>query len=165
MGKAICFTGHRQIAMSEVHTLLEKLRRILRTAITEGFSEFYCGGAVGWDTYCGMVVLELREQYPDIHLHLVLPCPPEEQVMYYTELQKRLYYQVYERADSRVIISMVHHKNCMRERNQRLVDAADCCICYFRQNAARTGTGQTVRMAKKKGIPVANLSTKEITWE
>ena len=43
----------------------------------------------------------------------------------------------------------------MKERNSRLVNKADICICYLKNK--RTGTGQTVRMAETKGIDVINL--------
>ncbi len=157
MGKSICFTGHRQIPKAEIHTLLERLRRLLCQAIADGFSEFYCGGAVGWDTYCGIVVLELQEMFPHIALHLVLPCPPEEQSARFTEHQKTLYYRVYAMANTREIVCPSQTKNCMQRRNQRLVDQADCCICYCRENGTRTGTAQTMRMARRKGIPIINV--------
>ena len=54
-------------------------------------------------------------------------------------------------------MSEEYTKSCMRLRNQRLVELADCCICYCSDPAGRSGTAQTVRMAKQKGIPVINL--------
>ena len=46
----------------------------------------------------------------------------------------------------------------MKERNQKLVDLADTlCICYWNENDNRSGTGQTVRMAEKKGLIIKNL--------
>ena len=45
----------------------------------------------------------------------------------------------------------------MKERNQRLVDLADICICYYNENNSRSGTGQTVRMVQKKGIQLINI--------
>ena len=43
----------------------------------------------------------------------------------------------------------------MKRRNERLVELADYCICYCTN--PRSGTGQTVRMAKDKGIDIINL--------
>ena len=74
MVRSICFTGHRHIARTELPALLKELRRVLETAIPQGFVDFYAGGALGWDTYCAQTVLDLREEYPCIALHLVLPC-------------------------------------------------------------------------------------------
>lgn len=74
MVRSICFTGHRHIVRAELPALLKELRRVLETAIPQGFVDFYAGGALGWDTYCAQTVLDLREEYPCIALHLVLPC-------------------------------------------------------------------------------------------
>lgn len=47
---------------------------------------------------------------------------------------------------------------CMKERNARLVElASECCIAYWNANNKRSGTGQTVRMAQKKGLEVINI--------
>ena len=46
----------------------------------------------------------------------------------------------------------------MKIRNARLVElASDYCICYWNPKHYRSGTGQTVRMAQKKGIEVIDL--------
>ena len=50
MVRSICFTGHRHIVRAELPALLKELRRVLETAIPQGFVDFYAGGALGWDT-------------------------------------------------------------------------------------------------------------------
>ena len=45
----------------------------------------------------------------------------------------------------------------MKKRNAQMVELADCCVCYYDDSIARSGTGQTVRMANAKGIEVINL--------
>ena len=157
MVRSICFTGHRHIARTELPALLKELRRVLETAIPQGFVDFYAGGALGWDTYCAQTVLDLREEYPCIALHLVLPCSRGEQTAHWTEAQKAAYDCIFREADSCEFVSEEYTKSCMRLRNQRLVELADCCICYCSDPAGRSGTAQTVRMAKQKGIPVINL--------
>ena len=58
MVKSICFTGHRHIAKEKLPAALAELRRVLETAIPQGFVDFYAGGALGWDTYCAQTVLD-----------------------------------------------------------------------------------------------------------
>ena len=157
MTKSICFTGHRVIARPVLPGVLRELQRVLETAIPRGFVDFYTGGAIGWDTYCAQMVLDLREEYPGIALHLVLPCSRGEQTARWTEAQKAAYDCIFREADSCEFVSEEYTKSCMRLRNQRLVELADCCICYCSDPAGRSGTAQTVRMAKQKGIPVINL--------
>mgnify|MGYP001471873361 CR=1 FL=1 len=100
MVRSICFTGHRHIARAELPALLKELRRVLETAIPQGFVDFYAGGALGWDTYCAQTVLDLREEYPCIALHLVLPCSRGEQTARWTEAQKAAYDCIFREADS-----------------------------------------------------------------
>ncbi|MCR5021802.1 MAG: hypothetical protein K6B18_12610 [Ruminococcus sp.] len=61
-------------------------------------------------------------------------------------------------ADSEDYVSEHKTMTCMKERNARLVElVSDCCICYWNTNDFRSGTGQTVHMAHKKGIALINL--------
>ena len=159
MGRAICFTGHRIIASAQLPALQTELRGLLITAIATGFLDFYAGGALGWDTLCAEQVLELRNTYPGIALHLVLPCAPETQTARWRSArQVAAYDRILNAADSWECVGQDYTATCMRERNQRLVMLADCCICYYRKSAAPSGTAQTIRMAQKKGIPVINLA-------
>lgn len=60
-------------------------------------------------------------------------------------------------ADSVEQTSGHYYNGCMKVRNARLVELADCCFCYWNPNRKRSGTGQTVRMAHKKNIMVVNF--------
>lgn len=44
----------------------------------------------------------------------------------------------------------------MKIRNARLVELADGCICYY-SGKYISGTGQTLRMAKRKKIHIINF--------
>lgn len=138
MGRAICFTGHRIIASAQIPALQTELRGLLITAIATGFLDFYAGGALGWDTLCAEQVLELRNTYPGIALHLVLPCAPETQTARWRSArQVAAYDRILNAADSWECVGQDYTATCMRERNQRLVMLADCCICYYRKSACQ----------------------------
>ena len=78
MNKSVCFTGHRTIA-EDKETLSARLYALLERLVTEQkVTDFYTGGAVGWDALAALTVLKLRESYPEVKLHLVLPCPFED---------------------------------------------------------------------------------------
>ena len=158
IGKSICFTGHRSISRRGRPALLEKLRHTLRRAIDEGFTDFYAGGALGWDTYCALEVIALRMEFNWIALHLVLPCAPEAQTLHWTNRQKRRYQEIMQEANTVEILSDDYTEKCMKRRNAKLVEYADCCIAYCLPEAYHSGTKQTVRMANEKGIPVINLA-------
>lgn len=50
--KNISFTGHRMIAKKHISHVLHQLQIILTLAVEAGYTDFYAGGAIGWDTYC-----------------------------------------------------------------------------------------------------------------
>lgn len=158
MKKSVCFTGHRTIA-EDKETLSARLYALLERLVTEKkVTDFYTGGAVGWDALAALTVLKLRESYPEVKLHLVLPCPFEEQSAKWNEAQKEEHKHIASLADTKEFTSEHLVKNAMKIRNARLVElASDYCICYWNPKNFRSGTGQTVRMAQRKGIEVINL--------
>ena len=156
MGSA-CFTGHRVIPQTE--EIKERLYSVLeRWICTKGITDYYAGGAVGWDTLAAATVLKLREVYPQVKLHLVLPCASEQQTAKWTSAQQREFFRIRELADSVEYICENYFKGCMKERNNRLVEYADtCCFCFWDPGIFSSGTGQTVRLAKKKQLMIVNF--------
>ena len=158
MNKSVCFTGHRTIA-EDKEKLSTRLYALLERLVTEQkIMDFYTGGAVGWDAFAALTVLKLRESYPEVKLHLVLPCPFEEQSAKWNKSQKEEHKNIALLADTKEITSEHLGENAMKIRNARLVElASDYCICYWNPKNFRSGTGQTVRMAQKKGIEIINM--------
>lgn len=154
--KVVCFTGHRNI--KETAELKETLVKQLVKLIDEGASDFYAGGAVGFDMFCENTVIELRERFPHIQLHLILPCPAEEQTAKWSERDKSEFRRLLSAADTVEICSKHYFDGCMKLRNQRLVDLADVSVCYY-NGKQRSGTGQTVRMAERQGKIIVNLAS------
>lgn len=153
--KKFCFTGHRTINADS--KLKKCLYEILESFIRDGAEDFYVGGALGWDTLCALTVLELKEVLPQIKLHLVLPCPEDEQTKGWSSAEKLLYHKILLSADTVEVCSAHYENGCMKKRNKRLVDYAECCVCFYDEKKHISGTGQTVRMANNKGIKVVNL--------
>ncbi len=151
--KTCCFTGHRIIKLTP--ELVQRLRVAIVDVIGQGVTEFDDGGAIGFDMLAAETVIELKAEHPDIKLHLLLPCPSEEQIKGWTQSQIVRYEQILKSADSVAVVSEHYTRDCMKRRNERLVEVSDYCICYCTN--PRSGTGQTVRMAEEKGIPVINL--------
>lgn len=155
--KSACFTGHRNIK-EDIAELEERLYCELEKAIVnESILNFYNGGSVGYDLLAAKVVLMLKQRYPQIKLHMVLPCCPEEQSEKWTDMQKSEYFGILRSADSIEQTSEHYFEGCMKVRNARLVELADCCFCYYDPARYRSGTGQTVWMAERKGMEILNL--------
>lgn len=154
--KSVFFTGHRdKFAYQED---MSNLAKQLRKLILEGTEDFYAGGAFGWDcifeTY---ILIKRKSEFPHIKLHLVLPCPPEEQTANWSEEAQKKYQEVLDKADSVEIVSPHYDKYCMKKRNERLVELGDVCVCYYNEKRTRSGTGQTVRMAEKAEKEIINI--------
>ena len=154
--KKVFFTGHRD---SNVYTEdMYKAKDLLCKLVIEGARDFYAGGARGWDLTFEEFVIDLREDhFPMIKLHLVLPCPPEEQTKGWKDYDKKLYQKMLKSADSIEIVSEHYSKDCMKKRNERLVKLGDICVCYYNEKHRCSGTGQTVRMAEKQGKEIINI--------
>lgn len=151
--RACFFSGHRIIKITP--ELVQRLKETIGNMVIKGVTDFYNGGAYGWDLLCAEKVIDLRKEYPDIKLHLLLPYPPYEQSMRLNKAQIERYNNVLQAADSVTVISEHYSNDCMKRRNKRLVELSDCCICYCRH--PRSGTGQTIIFAKEKGIDIINL--------
>ena len=67
-----CFTGHRPDALpafgdeqsEEMQSLVYLLNRAVEAAIEDGVTEFYVGGAQGFDTLAAECVLRQRAVHP-----------------------------------------------------------------------------------------------------
>ncbi|MBR1831169.1 MAG: DUF1273 family protein [Ruminiclostridium sp.] len=136
--------------------LVPRLRNTIIDLYRQGVNEFINGAALGFDQLSAESVIELKSVYGEIHLHLLLPCPPEEQSKGWNKAQVNRYMRILQAADSVTVLSEHYTDDCMKRRNEQLVELADCCICYC--NNRRSGTGQTLRFAEKKGITVINLA-------
>lgn len=155
---SVCFTGHRRIECSDMYGLKTLLDSTICGLVKRGVTDFYCGGALGFDTMCAHMVLYLKKRKAlDIKLHLVLPCSNEEQTKNWSYNDKQEFYAILMAADDIEYIGSEYTKECMKKRNAKMVELADCCVCYYDDSIARSGTGQTVRMANAKGIEVINL--------
>ncbi len=87
--KSASFTGHRKIK-GDTTELSKKLYDLLeKDIVSYDLTDFYAGGALGFDTLAAQTVLKLKKQFPHIRLHLVLPCPAEEQTETYNEKDKK----------------------------------------------------------------------------
>ena len=147
------FTGHRQIESGHKPVLADLILRAIGYAYSQGCRKFYCGGALGFDTLAARQVILFKMGNSDCELHLLLPCINQDAK--WTDEERWVYEHTLSSADTVTYISDEYTKDCMRKRNSELVRRADMLIAY--SSREWSGSGQTVRMAKEKGIPVYNL--------
>ncbi len=149
-----CLTGHRQIEEGDLPRLTAHIDAALLALYQGGCRTFYAGGAMGFDTLAAERVLALRAQYADVRLHLLLPC--RSQAEKWPQPAQRRYETLRARCDSFSYISEHYDSGAMQRRNLALVAQASLCLAFLQREGS--GAGQTVRAAKKAGMPVINLA-------
>lgn len=157
-----CFTGHRPSALpalgregsEEMLHLVFLLERAVVSALEDGATEFYVGGAQGFDTIAAEAVLRQRGQFPNLSLHLALPGRDQTDGWRVGDLAR--YERILENAADVWYAAESCSQESMRRRNRYLVDHASRCIAYLRR--MRGGTLYTVNYALESGLPVDNLA-------
>jgi uncharacterized phage-like protein YoqJ len=154
--ETICmFTGHRNIMdINPEH--MSRLAPEIYKAIAFGKTTFLCGGARGWDTYTAMTIIAIKANRPEVKLVLVLPCCKAEQTKYWGNTHIAFYDTVFSCADDVIYISENYYDKCYYDRNAKMVEMSSYCICYLKNE--KSGTGQTVNMARKNGLEVVNIA-------
>ena len=151
--KTCCFTGHRLIPRSEVPQIKKRLEQAIMDLINEGVIYFGAGGALGFDTLAAQTILDLKEEYPQIKLILVLPC--KEQTAKWKQRDIDMYEYIKSRCDKYVYTSEHYYDGCMQKRNRHLVDNSSFCICYLTHK--RGGTYFTYNYAKDNNLTIINI--------
>lgn len=150
-----CFTGHRKIAYDSMAVIPQILDSVTEKLIANGVTDFRVGGALGFDTVAALKVLEKKDKYPFVRLHLFLPC--KNQTEHWSSSDKRIYFQIAHYADSITYTSDEYFKGCMALRNRRLVDGSDFCIAYCTKNTG--GSAYTLNYAKEKNLSTFNIAS------
>ena len=154
--RSVCFAGHRNFIVTP--EIKKRLTETLKSLIERGAEDFYAGGSLGWDMLCEDVVLELKESFPNITLNIILPCPADQQSAKWNAKQKSHFYAILKGADSVEVASKKFFYSCTKIRNRRLVELADCCVCYCESKNNSSSTGQTILMAEKAKLAVFNIA-------
>ena len=152
--KTCCFTGHRNIPENEKEIIKEKLKSVLRKLISKGVIWYGNGAARGFDLLAAQTVLEMKKEYPQIRLILVLPCR-DQTAKWYDKAEIALYNDILKQVDKVVCLHEHYIDGCMRERNRYLVDNSGYCVCYLTGNVG--GTAYTVKYAKQQKIHLIHL--------
>ena len=152
--KTCCFTGHRKIPGDELPQIKTKLKNTIIELINNGVIYYGAGGALGFDTLAALTVLELKQQYPQIKLILVLPC--NNQTRNWRQSDIELYEIIKSQADKVVYTSEHYYSGCMQKRNRHLVDNSCYCICYKTHDTG--GTAYTVKYATEKQLNILYLA-------
>lgn len=154
MERICIFTGHRLVPVPAQERLRRRLVDTVEALYADGYRTFCAGGALGFDRMAADTVLALKQRHPDLRLLLMVPC--RDQAARWRAEDRAVYERQLRDADEVRVLSEHYYDGCMRERNRRMIDLADCCVAYV--TSPHSGSAQTVRMAQTRNIPVLNLA-------
>lgn len=149
--KRCCFTGHRPSKLKQDEpTIKQALAVAIDQAIARGFTTFITGMAQGTDIWAAEIVLQRRNDNPELKLICALPHPDFEK-SWRAEWQKR-YNDVRSSADLERTISPAYSKASYQKRNIWLVDHSALVIAVF--NGEPGGTLNTIRYAQQNRVEI-----------
>lgn len=161
--KAVAFSGHRTFKAAAGHDLFSsaepampldrRLEGTLRALAAEGYTDFLCGMAEGFDLLAARCVVRLRDKFPAVRLIAAIPFPGQDD-RFPPELRER-YRRLLSLCDCAVVLSPVYTPDCFHRRNDFLTDNASVLVCYY--NGTKGGTAYTVKRALHNGLRIINL--------
>ncbi|MDD6050010.1 MAG: SLOG family protein [Clostridiales bacterium] len=149
----VCFTGHRSISAAD-EQLVAQLYELLMVLYAQGYRDFLCGGALGFDLLAAEQVVRLREKHPDVRLIFCLPCA--DQCARWKRADCSRYERLLYLSDETRVLSPRYYEGCMQARNAYMVDRSYLCVACMTH--LRGGTLSTVRYAISQDVPVVNIA-------
>lgn len=173
MNSHVCaFTGHRpksfpwkyNEAAPDCVLLKDTLAKQIRLLADGGVTDWLSGMAQGVDLWAAEIVLGLKEKNPALRLHCILPCEGQERK--WPASEKERYHSILRQADEVIYVNREFHDGCMLERNRYLVDHSSVLLAVY-NGTHRSGTGMTVRYAKRLGreVIVINPVSRSVSCE
>lgn len=149
-----CFTGHRKLPKYRIEGIVKRLDQEVNNLIHQGVTDFVSGGAIGFDLVAASLIIAKREMGKSIRLVFALPCPNYN--ARWAERENQLLSALLGEADEVVYVSDEYNDDCMKLRNEYMVNRSAHCICALLHQ--RSGTSQTVNFARNNGLNVINVA-------
>lgn len=154
------FTGHRRLPAHCKPMLVQKLRSTVSYLYAHGVTDFYAGGAIGFDTLAATAIIDLRREHTGMRLFLELPFL--NQTDNWKEDEKRIYDFIVSQADgihyacAETVHTASRCRTLLLTRNRTMVDKCLHGIVYY--SGIHGGTEYTVRYAEKMNRELVNLA-------
>lgn len=152
---SVCFTGHRILSPDEQDASRRLLDLVIAELAAAGVRDFYCGGAVGFDTSAELAVLRARGSGVPVRLRLILPSPDMDKN--WSASDSAVLAGIIRLSDSAEYLSDVYSRQAIFCRNLALVNRSGLCVAWMKPETRRGGTFFTANYAAKHGVPVLNL--------
>lgn len=148
----VAFTGHRTYDGSANDILMATIRELY----FEGAHHFRVGMAEGFDLAAGEAVVSLMQEYHDIILEACIPWPTFNTRFSTTDQQR--YNNILTQATIIRYSGEAYHPTIFHHRNDMLIEEANIVVAWW--NGGSSGTGYTVKRAKKLGLIIKNIHPK-----
>jgi len=133
--------------------LKARLRDAVEAAYSEGMRHFICGMARGCDFYFAELVLELRQNRPDITLEAAIPCATQSQRWPRPEQER--WQSLVSACDQETLIQEQYTPDCMLRRNRYMVDHSALVIAVY--DGTSGGTRRTLEYALRQKVPFVDI--------
>lgn len=175
MDKTAYFTGHRPQDLNgfdpqdNVEIISMGRDSVIDLIENHGVTNFYAGGAIGWDTWMAKVIIGLRRTlYPHIKLILAIPCKGQWEVWKEHNPEDIFeWMRIYEQADKvEYAYNNLYEHWVLPNRNTYMVDRGLYCIACWNGKESG-GTWDCLKKSRKKErkIITINPRTMEINKE
>lgn len=148
--KTAFFTGHRTINLTKVKPQFTEMIR--EAYVNEGVDHFITGMAIGSDLLAAKILTEMGFPWT-----AALPCPPEQQCALWHSWEQKQYWRMLNSAPNVVLVSPEYSKECFHLRNLWMAKESELCLAVY-NNLPKGGTANTIRLCKKREIPVIALN-------
>ena len=165
MTKNVCFTGHRpQQLPFEFHNknkdyikLKKNLTNTILSLINEGYTNFISGMAIGIDTLCAEIILELKKKNKQIKLLCYLPC--KNQTRFWNNYDAKKYHFIIDNADEIKYATFGNYCiGCLQLRNKMMVNDSDTVVAVFYNKDG--GTKYTINYAISQNKKIIYVNEK-----
>ena len=169
--KTLCFTGHRKVPgknYGEWDGVEAMVLDIITSAHNNKFTNYLCGGAIGFDTLAAIAVLKIRQQHPDINLVMAIPSKDQPD-KWYGETQNK-YFDILSQADKVVYVDAElglpdigkYSINKLFARNKYMVDQSSAVVACA-ADMTTGGGAYCMKYAQDQKIPVLILNPNTLT--
>lgn len=149
-----CFFGQRRLPKDRIEQIVIRLDREIENLINQGVTDYiFCGG-LGFDLLAASLIIAKKEMGKKIHLIFTLPFIDQDK--FWSDEQRNIYRSLLGEADEIIYISEEYTDGCIKKRNRYMVDNSAYCIYAWLHPFS--GTDQTVRYARQKGVKVINVA-------
>ena len=139
-GDTCCFTGHRNIPADLLPVVSAKLRAEILQAVSDGYTHFICGFAIGADLIFAEIIAELKQMH-HLTLEAAIPYPGR------MKTPDETFHRLISCCDIVNIHSDHYFGGCYTKRNRDMVNQSSRMIAVH-DGRLTGGTASTLKSAK-----------------